>query len=328
MGKNEAGQRLDKLLAKYLNQAPKGFLYKMLRKKNILLNGKKSDGTHMLVQGDEITLFLAEETIEKFTKTAAVWEENMPEAVLDLLYEDEHILILNKEAGILSQKAKAEDVSLVEYIISYLCRSGQLTGRELESFRPGLCNRLDRNTSGIIVAGKSLSGLQAMGALFKERSIAKYYLSIVKGEIKEPQQIEGYLSKDENRNRVRITRESSEGADYIKTQYEPIGGNGEYTLLKVKLITGRSHQIRAHLQSIGHPVIGDGKYGDVEVNRYFKRRYQLRHQLLHSYELDFPVLSGALEGLSEKQILAPVPPYFDKIAKGEFDYAIMEFQRA
>lgn len=314
INKNEAGQRLDKLLAKYMNKAPKSFIYKMLRKKNITLNKKKADGSEKLEINDRVQLFLSDETIEKFTELDVVANE----VDLQVIYEDENILVINKPAGMLSQKAKPEDESLTEYVIAYLLKTKQLTKEELISFHPGLCNRLDRNTSGIIIAGKSLAGLQQMGILLKERNIGKYYQTIVKGVIKEPTCIEGYLTKDKSHNKVTISKEPVEGADYIKTQYEPLKTNGEYTLLRVKLLTGRSHQIRAHLQSIGHPVIGDGKYGDVQVNKYFKRNFNLRFHLLHSYELDFPVIEGELNNLSEKQFIAPLPSYFEAIVSRIF----------
>ena len=172
VSKNEANQRLDKLLAKYLNKAPKSFLYKMLRKKNITLNGKKADGSEKLVESDEIKLFLAEETIAKFSE---VLVEEVEEGI-QIIYEDENILLINKEVGMLSQKAEKSDVSLVECIITYLVQSNQLTKEELRSFKPSICNRLDRNTSGLVVAGKTLIGLQTMAELFKERTIDKYYL--------------------------------------------------------------------------------------------------------------------------------------------------------
>ena len=314
VNKNEAGQRLDKLLAKYMNKAPKSFIYKMLRKKNITLNKKKADGSEKLAINDRVQLFLSDETIEKFTELDIVSNE----VDLNVIYEDDNILVINKPAGMLSQKAKPEDESLTEYVIAYLLKTKQLTREDLMSFHPGLCNRLDRNTSGIIIAGKSLAGLQQMGLLLKERNIDKYYQTIVKGVIKESTCIEGYLTKDKSHNKVTISKEPVEGADYIKTQYEPLKTNGEYTLLRVKLLTGRSHQIRAHLHSIGHPVIGDGKYGDVQVNKYFKRNFNLRFHLLHSYELDFPEIEGELGNLSGKQFKAPLPSYFEAIVSRIF----------
>lgn len=314
INKNEAGQRLDKLLAKYLNKAPKSFIYKMLRKKNITLNKKKADGSEKLEIKDTVQLFLSDETIEKFSEVSVVTNE----VALNIIYEDNDIMVINKPAGMLSQKAKPEDESLTEYVIAYLLKSKQLTKEELISFHPGLCNRLDRNTSGIIIAGKSLAGLQQMGLLLKDRNIDKYYQCIVKGVVSESTSIEGYLYKNTSHNKVTISKEPVEGADYIKTQYEPIKTNGEYTLLKVKLLTGRSHQIRAHLQSIGHPIIGDGKYGDVQVNKYFKRNFNLRFHLLHSCELDFPEIKGELSRLSGKQFQAPLPSYFDAIVSRIF----------
>lgn len=319
--KNEAGQRLDKLLMKYLNLAPTSFIYKMLRKKNITLNDKKADGMEKLMLGDCVKLYLAEETIEKFQKATYI---HMKESVkLAILYEDSHICIINKEAGMLSQKSKPEDLSLVDYLISYLLEKQELTQESLLSFRPGLCNRLDRNTSGIIIAGKSLQGLQQMADLLKHRNMNKYYYCITKGVIENKQRIEGYLHKSKHRNKVTITKEAVLDSDYICTEYDPIKHNSSYTLLKVTLITGRSHQIRAHLQSIGHPIVGDGKYGDVYVNQYYKKRYQLKHQLLHAYELEFPKLEHELSGLSEKRIIAPLPEYFKMMIEGEFD-AILE----
>ena len=180
VSENESGQRLDKLLAKYLNLAGKGFLYKMMRKKNITLNGKKCDGSEKLVQGDEVKLFFSEETIEKFSSHTL---QEVKKVNLHIIYEDDHILLVNKPSGMLSQKAKDTDESLVEYIIDYLISSGQLSTEQLQSFRPSVCNRLDRNTSGLVVAGKSLPGLQIMSAVFKDRSLHKYYRCVVKGRV-------------------------------------------------------------------------------------------------------------------------------------------------
>ena len=312
---NEAGQRLDKLLAKLMNKAPKSFLYKMLRKKNIVLNGKKADGSEKLVLDDRITLFLSDETIAQFTEQAEAVQVSKE---LDVVYEDQHLLVVNKPIGELSQKADKEDVSMVEYIISYLLSSNQLSREQLVSFKPGICNRLDRNTSGLLIAGKSLPGLQEMAGIIKDRTLGKYYLCIVKGRLDGKKRVEGYLSKDEKSNKVTIHPAQTKDAEYICTEYEPICSTAGFTLLQVKLVTGRSHQIRAHLASLGHPLIGDHKYGDQRTNHYFKSNYGLSHQLLHSHYMVFPELKGELSYLSGKELKAEVPDIFLKIQKDLF----------
>lgn len=310
---NEAGQRLDKLLGKYLNLATKSFIYKMLRKKNITLNGKKCDGSEKLREGDEIKLFLADETIEKFSRVhiQAVKKRN-----LNIIYEDEQILLVNKPSGMLSQKARETDESLVEYIIDYLLVSGQLSKEDLRSFKPSICNRLDRNTSGLVVAGKTLPALQIMAEVFKDRSIHKYYQCVVSGQIQEKQVITGFLTKDEATNQVTIHKGEVAGSSAIMTEYEPLGHRDGYTLLKVTLITGRTHQIRAHLASIGHPIVGDYKYGDSRVNEEVKRLYRVNSQMLHSYQVVFPNLPEPLSYLSGKTFTAKLPPAFLRMFDG------------
>lgn len=310
---NEAGQRFDKLLAKYLNEAPRSFLYKMLRKKNIVLNGKKATGNEKLVLGDCVQLYLSDETIEKFSKV----EFQRTKQSLSVLYEDENILLVNKPAGMLSQKAEAKDESLVEHIITYLLESGQLAEAELRKFKPSICNRLDRNTSGLVVAGKSLAGLQKMGELFKERSLKKYYRCLVSGEIQEKQYIKGFLKKDETTNKVTISNVETKDSLPIETEYEPLWTNGKCTLVEVYLITGRTHQIRAHLASQNHPIIGDYKYGNRKINDLYKKKYKVESQLLHAYRLEFPELARPFETISEKQFIAPLPKLFEKILKEE-----------
>ena len=174
ISKYEAGQRFDKFLAKYMELAPKSFFYKMMRKKNITLNGKKAAGNEKLEEGDTVKLFLSEETIEGFRekKKRAVHTG----AKLDILYEDEQVMLINKPAGMLSQKAEKGDISMVEHLISHLLDTGEVTEEMLKTFRPSRWNRLDRNTSGIVAAGKTLQGLQMLSGLFKERTLHKYYL--------------------------------------------------------------------------------------------------------------------------------------------------------
>lgn len=320
----EAGGRLDKFLGRYMKEAPVSFFYKMLRKKNITLNGKKATGTELLQTGDEIKLFLADETIIKFggkiigerkeSVKSAIPTLNWNQPIPRVLYEDQHVLIMNKPIGVLSQKAKKDDVTMTEWVIDYLLQSGSLKPEDLDTFRPGVCNRLDRNTSGIILAGKTLYGLQTLSSMLAERTVHKYYLTVVVGRITEKRRIEGYLYKKEQHNTVEIYDSPREGASYIQTEYEPIMDNGEYTLLKVNLITGKSHQIRAHLSSIGHPIVGDGKYGYRRTNEVF-RRYQLNAQFLHAWEMVFPDLTGELEKLSGNVIRAELPTVFQDVLK-------------
>ncbi len=328
---NEAGQRLDKFLGKYMGLAPKSFLYKMLRKKNITLNGRKAAGGEMLSIGDSVKLFLSDETIAKFSVSEksrvpenagkgggpATQKQMRPDILRpDILYEDKHTIFINKPAGMLSQKAAPGDFSLVDWLLSYLLDSGRITPDELRAFRPSVCNRLDRNTSGIVAAGKTLPALQALGLLFRERTLKKYYLCLVKGQVSAEKRISGWLVKDEKRNRVTVMQEEREGAARIETEYRPVRTGDGVTLLEVHLITGRTHQIRAHLASEGHPVIGDYKYGDRKTNELFRREYGLSSQLLHAARVCFPKCrEEALQGISEKEITAPLPPLFEKICR-------------
>lgn len=305
---NEAGQRLDKYLKKKLNQAPTSFLYKMLRKKNIVWNGKKADGSEKLMAGDSVKFFLADETIEKFSGAVAGREalsRQYPVTALDILYEDSDILVINKPAGMLSQKARPEDISANEYIIGYLLAQRKITPEELATFKPSICNRLDRNTTGILIAGKTLRGLQTMAEQLKQRDMGKYYCCLVAGDVRETKEIEGWLVKDEKNNKVAVQKEpSGEEASFIRTAYRPLKHFGGTTLLEVHLITGRSHQIRAHLASIGHPIIGDPKYGDKELNGYFRRHCKITSQLLHA---------GRMEFADGKVVEAPLPENFSSV---------------
>lgn len=311
IGKNEANQRLDKYLHKLLKEATNGFLYKMLRKKNITLNGKKAEGTEKLKEGDIVKLFLSDETFLKFSGTAVAEPElkqllNGKENPLNVIYEDKDILIINKPQGMLSQKAKPSDISANEYILDYLLKSGAISEEELKTFRPSICNRLDRNTSGLLIAGKSLKGLQDMAEQLKDRRLKKYYRCIVKGTIKEQKKITGYLKKDEKSNQVTILEHEVADSKYIETEYTPIKSCNGFTLLEVHLITGRSHQIRAHLASIGHPIAGDEKYGDHKLNLKLKENFKIKGQMLHAYRMVFP---------DGRELTAPVPESFSDILR-------------
>ena len=291
VGKNESGQRLDRVLEKIFVNANASFIFKMLRKKNITLDDKKADGKERLVPGSSIKLWFSDESFEKLTG-----KKNFPKRVKAedkskdnkaytfksyIVYEDENTVIINKPAGLLSQKAQANDISVNDLLLEYL----NFDETALNTFKPSICNRLDRNTSGLLVCGKTLEGLRVNNELIKTKAVKKFYLALVKGKVSKKSAISGWLYKDEKTNKVIIKNEEFEKADYIQTEYEPIEYFDDATLLSVKLITGKTHQIRAHLASISHPIIGGFKYGNRSVNEAYKKKYGIKWQMLHSYKL-------------------------------------------
>lgn len=308
---NEAGQRFDKYLKKLLALAPGSFVYKMLRKKNITLNGKKADGTEKLMPQDTVVLFLSDETFDQFSGNRISDSEyealsRIPSRELQVVYEDKDIILINKPVGMLSQKSEPSDLSANEIILSYLIEKGELTERAFRTFRPSVCNRLDRNTSGLLAAGKTLKGLQVLSEAFRERTVKKYYRCIVKGEVNGDSYLNGWLKKDERSNRVTVYNGEAapkefEDAQRIEMAYHPILVKNGFTELEVHLITGRSHQIRAHLASVGTPVVGDFKYGSRMVNAAFKKEAGIASQLLHAYRMEFA---------DGKTVTAPCPAAF------------------
>lgn len=321
---NEAGQRFDKFLKKYLREAGSGFLYKMLRKKNITLNGSKADGTEILNVGDRVKLFLADETIEKFRgkevsavikneqKTASAL--NHPHLKIDVIFENEHIVVVNKPSGILTQKAASDDYSLNEWFIDYLLRKGKITQEELLTFKPSVCNRLDRNTSGLVICGKTLAGSQKMSELLRDRSVHKFYRLYVSGNMTQEGITESWLLKDEKTNKVQIfsKKPSNPEAVPVKTGCQVLKHAQDHSYLEVELFTGKTHQIRAQLSALGHPLIGDSKYGRKEINDRY-RKLGIRSQMLHAYRLEFPIMDGIFSDLSMKTLTAPEPETFRKL---------------
>lgn len=300
--------RVDKVVFKVLKFASKGFIYKMYRKKNIVLNNKKITGKEQLVTGDSIKFYFHDDTFNKFSKGDGTMEslenENSKEQVtkiddrepklsLDkslILYEDQDLLVYNKPVGVLSQPNGRDDNLIFRYK-EYLSDQGIEEGL-LDAY--GVCNRLDRNTTGVILLGKNPKSLRIINTAITNKEVTKTYHAIVKGHVKEDLDLKAHLTKKQNRNRVTISNNGV--GDYIHTLVKPLklSADKAYSLVEVTILTGKSHQIRAHLSSIGYPLIGDGKYGDKKTNDYFRKSNNIRYQMLHSYlykiELDKSVL--------------------------------------
>ncbi len=310
INEQNSGGRLDKIVFKYLDKAPSSFVYKMLRKKNIVLNDKKASGNEILNPGDSVKIYLADETIAKFRSGPKETKANN-NLKSYICFEDDNIIAINKPAGMLTQKSSGNDISLNDLLIGYLDNTDDL-------FSPGISNRLDRNTSGLVFAGKNLAATRSLNEIIKERWLSKKYICLVKGRVEEAAEVKAYLSKNEEKNQVRISlSRSDEYSDEIITQYLPLDGNDDFTVLEVDLITGKSHQIRAHLAYLGHPLAGDSKYGDKEFNDYFRRNYGLKSQFLHAYKVEFHDIKNNLDYLNGTKIEAALPNNLSKILKGE-----------
>ncbi len=313
----EQGQRLDKYLMKLFNQAPKSFIYKMLRKKRIKYNGGKSEGNDILKNGDVLTFYIGEDTMESFMSEKTV---NITKKRFDVVFEDENVIIMNKPVGLLSHPEKESDKdTLIDEMLFYLKTKGEYNPTKLSTFTPALCNRLDRNTGGIVLGAKNLAATQALNGIIADGGVDKYYLTMVKGEVRTHCEFTGYLTKDGNSNKVTVLKRETEGAKKIVTRVKPLAVNGNFTLLEVELVTGRSHQIRAHLKAMGYPVVGDRKYGDERVNSYFKEKFALANQFLFAYRVKFNVKDGILSYLDGKEFSCEPLGTFRKIKTEYFD---------
>ena len=283
IGKNDSGQRLDRFVGKAVPLLPESLLQKYIRLKRIKLNGKGSKRDVRLNEGDVLNLYINDEFFEKPCEENSWLKVGAPK--LDIVYEDENILLADKKPGVLCHSAGSWDYNtLIANIQAYLAQKGEWKPKEENSFTPALCNRIDRNTGGIVIAAKNAETLRIMNEKIKEREIEKYYLCAVKGRPKPASgRLENYLFKDASKNRVYVKEKDEPGAKTAVTEYRTICSKGQLSLLECRLLTGRTHQIRAQLSYAGYPLLGDGKYGREQFNKSFGEN----GQALYSYRLVF-----------------------------------------
>jgi len=312
IGVNESDQRLDRFLKKYLRNAPLSYIYKLIRK-DVKVNGKRQNEDYVLLEGDLLKLYISDDEIKKLTFKS---KRQKAKKQFNVIYEDDNILIVDKPFGLLTHGDQNEKKNhLANQVIDYLIGKGDYIPGMEKSFTPAPANRLDRNTTGLVLFGKNAMALKELNKLIRERgSIDKYYLTIIKGKIEKETILESKMLKDEDKNQIRVLPLDSKEGKSMETIIYPMEKLKGFTLVKVKIVTGRTHQIRAHLSSIGHPIIGDTKYGEGRINRKFKD-VGLETQLLHSYILEFKDTSDSLDYLKGKSFKAPIPRDFEKVLR-------------
>lgn len=297
---SENGLTLEKYVFKVLKTAPMSFVYKLFRKKDIKVNGHHQDKKYRLVTDDKVAIYITDQQFDEFQKDK---ELNPNTKIKDwIIYEDNNVLFINKPRGLLVQKSNPNDESLDQLVVEYLMATKQYDPNKEKGFIPGPAHRLDRNTSGLVAFGKNHDALNLLFELFKNHDlINKHYLALVVGQVeKEKDTIDAPLLKNEEKNLVSV----SKNGKTAKTVYKLIKKYDHYSLLDVTLLTGRTHQIRVHMAYINHPIVGDSKYGNFEVNKSFKQQFGFSSQFLHAYKMGFGDLPSPLSNLSRKEFVA------------------------
>ena len=310
--KNDQGQRIDKYIRKYLNNAPLSYIYKLFRKKDIKVNGKRVDINYIIKENDLIDIYIKEDILNSFSTPRVIEKEKVN---LDIVYEDENILVINKDPNVLIHEGEENKKAntLNNMILNYLLSKGEYSPSNL--YTPSCVHRLDRNTSGLVIASKNLESSKILLEAFKDKdNLEKHYLALVKGKTKKEDTINKRLLKDEKKKLVTVNEKGLEAI----TKYKLITHNDNYSLLKVHILTGRTHQIRVHMSSINHPLINDEKYGDYKENKIFTDKYKYKYQFLHSYIIKFKEMPGKLSYLNNKEFVGRLKSKQKEILKDLF----------
>lgn len=310
IGKNDAGQRLDRFLAKAVPLLPASLAQKYIRTKRVKVNGARAQRDRRLQKGDAVQCYVNDEFFDARNRNNAYLTIASPK--LSVVYEDENLLLLDKPAGLLCHAdASGGANTLLDHLLAYLYQKREWRPREENAFTPALCNRIDRNTGGLVLAAKNAEALRVLDGKIRDREIAKRYLCVCLGKIDPPEgRVERFLRKDEKENLVRVYRRPVPDGRGAVTLYKTLETRGELSLVEAELLTGRTHQIRACFADLGHPLLGDGKYGNGAANR----RYGETAQLLYSYRLrfDFPTDAGCLEYLKGREFAVDAVPFQSK----------------
>lgn len=314
IGNNEAGQRLDKFCRKLLKDVPLSAIYKSIRKGDIKVNGKKAKEKYILAEGD---IFTTREIKSESKKQSFI---KVDKTNLKIIYEDKNMVLVEKWPGVLVHSDKKNgEPTLTDYVLSYLDEKGDYTPETEVTFKPAPCNRLDRNTSGIVIFGKNFQAMKMLNEMIREKDIEKYYIALVNGRIKDGF-YEGYIKKNQDNNISKVYKKELPDSKRISMEVKSSQSVGIYSLVEINLLTGRSHQIRAHLSSLGNSIVGDPKYGDTTANNYFNNKFALQFQYLYAYKLVFRNCPEGLSYMENKTVTAALPPIFKKVKKDVFRF--------
>lgn len=310
--KNDANQRFDRFLRKYFENAPLSVIQKNIRKKNFKINDKRAKADTYVYENDRIKMYISDDNYNKWlTRT----DFKPTDFDLDIVFEDKNIIIMDKESGLLTHSSSKADYgnNLVDNMLSYLYKTKQVD-KSVKTFNPAVVNRLDRNTAGLVIGAKNANALRSLNKAIRENEIEKYYLTIVKGEITDDFTVDTTISKNENKNKIKSSKDGSR----IITHFKSIETNGKYTLLECKLITGKTHQIRFSLGKNNTPIIGDRKYGDKKTNKLLNDKFKINNQVLLAYKLKFNNIEK-LGYLKDKTFISKKTSDIEKLKDQVFD---------